>query len=175
VSGNSLKTWSAGDILTASDINAHPVQQTWVVKSADESVTSTTTVQNDDHLVLPVLASTRYWLEAFLIYDGAVGGDIKLGWSFPSGATMRWYGGGMADSATVDNNAATNQFCSAINQTMPFGCFATANPDAVHIRGNLLVASTAGNMQLQWAQLTSSGTATKIYAESLLRLTRLVP
>ena len=41
-----------------------------------------------DHLVLAVSANTDYWMEAFIVYDGANGGDINLAWSVPAGSIM---------------------------------------------------------------------------------------
>ncbi len=39
--------------------------------------------------------------------------------------------------------------------------------------GTVVSSSTTGNLQLQWAQNTSSGTATKVHAKSWLILDRI--
>ena len=40
------------------------------------------------------------------------------------------------------------------------------------MRGSIVVSTTAGNVQLKWAQGTSSGTGTIVHAQSSLKLQR---
>src|SRR5574341_1924364 len=87
-----FKTFGTGTLLPASDLNTYMVQQNFVRKTADESVTSSTTLQDDDHLVIAVEANTNYFIEAFLIYDGDAAGDFKFTFSVPAGATLALVG-----------------------------------------------------------------------------------
>ncbi|GAA2915142.1 hypothetical protein GCM10010478_12780 [Streptomyces erythrogriseus] len=59
-------------------------------KTADESVVSTTTLQNDNHLLLPVAVNATYTLFLMCIFSGATTGDIKFDWTVPSGTVLRW-------------------------------------------------------------------------------------
>ena len=93
-------TFVDDESLTASNVNKYWIQQAHIIKSADETVTSSTTFQNDDELLVPLLANTQYWLEFMLIYDGIQAADIKIQWTYPSGTTMDWTHGGLGTSAT---------------------------------------------------------------------------
>src|SRR5690348_15724965 len=63
-----------------------------VIKGADESVTSSTTLQNDDALLVTLTANATYVFSLFLNYQGGTQGssDIKVAWTFPTGTTMRY-------------------------------------------------------------------------------------
>ena len=60
-------------------------------KTLDETVTNSTTLQNDDALLVSLAANAVYLFAVLLDYEGAaVGtGDLKYGWGVPTGATMR--------------------------------------------------------------------------------------
>src|SRR5687767_8458817 len=93
-----LRKPAGGDLVTvAADINAsmdiidaelddhedrldvieglNPQANTFIYKAADESVTSSVTLQNDNHLNSPTLAAGTYVLEWCLQVDGADAGD----------------------------------------------------------------------------------------------------
>lgn len=143
-----------------------------VVKAADESVTSSTTVQNDDHFIIPVEANSSYILDGFVHYDGAFGaGSLKMDWTIPSGATMYWSPfGNQADQTTqkLDSNA------SSATSAISVGTYGTGgNHTCFAPLGYITTSSTAGNLQFRWAQNSSNGTATTVYSGSWFRLRRL--
>ena len=159
----------AGDEITADIISA--IAPLCVIKSADESVTSSTTLQNDNQLLLPLLvANTTYKFECYLDYEGGTAGssDLKWTWSVPSGATLRY-------QASFVNISGNQQVATTLKDT-DTGIAETATAGvlkAVLMVGTLLVGSTTGTLQLQWAQNTSSGTATIVHAQSELTLWRI--
>src|SRR5687768_936400 len=56
----------------------------------DESVTSSTTLQNDDELFLPVKANARYELRMVLVVaQAATGVGITYDWTVPTGTILR--------------------------------------------------------------------------------------
>jgi hypothetical protein len=57
-----------------------------VVKDADESVTSSVTLQNDDDLFLPIKANLRYRFEMYLYVNSTGAGGFRQNWTLPSGA-----------------------------------------------------------------------------------------
>lgn len=149
----------------------------FVRKTANESVTSSATLQNDDHLLLQVAANATYLLELFLIYDGDVtvgAGDIQIGFTFPAGATIDWTPGGITTGATTQSASVklSHQSTGAGEGVGSVGTGA-GNRVVARATGILQVAGTAGTLQLQWAQLTSSATATTVLANSFLRLKRI--
>jgi hypothetical protein len=157
-----------GQVLTASDVNNYFVDA-YILKTADESVTSSTTLQNDDVLVLPVLANATYDFYMYLDYEGGTLGasDLKLSWSNPVSSTMRYQcsgigtGGGWIGDVTRQGS-----------DTYAVGTNGAGNLKAVTFFGTMITAGTAGPMQFQWAQNTSSGTATKVHAQSCFALMR---
>jgi len=158
-------------VLTASDVN------NWFVpvfkyKAADESVTSSTTLQNDDDIALSVAASATYRLAAYFIYEGGTLGssDMKIGWTFPSGLTMAYGHIGMTTAGAV--NEASVATSSDQTNSPAFGSDGAGQNRAAYLFGMVFVSTTAGTLQLQWAQNTSSGTATKMKKGSWVELQR---
>src|SRR5438045_1226145 len=160
---------SVGDVLTASFVN------TWllplaVTQPTSESLASSTALQNDDHLVLAVAASATYEFTCQVFFIAAASpGDIKWTWSVPAGAAITYQnlhneggGTGVGNSALAYGDTDT-----------PFAAGGGSPTEAMRMTGTLTVAGTAGNVQLRWAQNTSSGTATQVRANSQLILRRI--
>ncbi|MFI9558881.1 hypothetical protein [Nonomuraea endophytica] len=168
-----IKDFQVGVPPSAADINRYFQQRAHVIKAADESITSSTTLQNDDHLFLTVSANTDYWVEAMIRYDGPTGGDLKIGWSVPTGATLEWTSNGLATAATSTaddlwrrrRTATTDEIVGAVGA----GTDLLAMPE-----GLLRVGANAGTLRLRWAQGTSSATATRVFLRSLLMISRMV-
>lgn len=140
----------------------------FVRKTADESVQSSTTMQNDDHLVLAVASSTTYLMEARLACDGSngtAGPNLAVTWTVPTGATMRW-GTEDVTLGSVDRWAALFDDVMTFNHTSYIG-----TDVLVSLYGILIVSTTAGNLQLRWAQLDSNANATRLFTGSSLKLT----
>jgi hypothetical protein len=146
----------------------------YVRKTANESVTSSAVLQNDDHLLLQVAANATYLLELFLIYDGDAAGDIQIGFTFPAGATIDWTPGGLTTGATQQSGSVKLAHVST-GAGEGVGAVGTGAGNRVVARatGILQVAGTAGTLQLQWAQLASSATATTVLANSWMALRRI--
>jgi len=163
-----VPTWTVGQVLTASDVDTWFVPLA-VVKPTSESVTSSTTLQNDDHLVLAVAANASYEFSCQLFYIAAAGGDIKWTWSVPAGSAITYQalhneGGGVGLS-----NA-----CLAYGDTDVITAAGGGSPvECVRMTGTLNTSSTTGNVQLRWAQNASSGTATQVRGNSSLILRRI--
>lgn len=159
----------AGHIVTVADFT----EQIFALKTADESISSSTTLQNDDELRVAVVAGAKYTMEAFLIYTGAAdpAGGLKLGWTGPSGATMKWANFGVTQnvSPTLVNY---NVVVESIGGGRGVGTNGAAEMSSRPC-GQLTVSSTAGNLQLQWAQGTSNATATVVKAGSWIKIVRI--
>lgn len=143
-----------------------------VAKTSDQSVTSSTVLVNDTALTVPVAASATYLVEWSLVTDGNASGDLKYAFTGPAGATMTWESEGLLTTDTTNvARAATD--VAAIGTTVSHGTIASGTNSRVDGRGVLTVAGTAGNLQMQWAQATSNGTASKVKAGSYLKVTRI--
>lgn len=130
-------------------------------KPADQSVTSSTTLVNDNFFTWVLDASTRYAVELFLAYTGDPAGNLKTGWGVPAGTTMTWNATGL-DTGLAYKNAAN----IAAASTTAFGAASTSLGRLAHITGTILTDTTAGSFTLRWAQNTSNAAATIVRAGS---------
>lgn len=140
-------------------------------KTADESVASSTTLQNDDVLLFPI-AANREWIAEFHLTagDAISTTGIKLSVAVPAGATLRFAFAIMGDKGESHGNTSTATATPIIAIITDF-----TNTGSVIIKGQVWVlnSTTAGNVTLQWAQNTSSATALKIHKGSFLSATKL--
>lgn len=169
------RTWVTNEVVTAAIMNAHVRDNLnaingFVRKSADESVASSTVLQNDDHLFLPLAANGTFVVEGLLVYNGqtfAAGpGDLKVDWTLPAGATMRWVRNGPGSNTPngIDLVVTDNATIRAL------GTYGAATDVGASFRGWITTGATAGTLQMRWAQNASTGVATTIRTGSFLRL-----
>lgn len=153
----------AGQKVRASDFRSVRVKS----KAAAESVTSSTTLQNDDDLVIPTLeVGKSYSVWAFLAASGAAAGDIKTSWSWAGTATKfsRSCLGpttGTTDITNTSMRAARHGAATAI----PYGLDGSLE-SLIMEQLTIETVTVAGSLQLQWAQNTSSGTASTLNTTS---------
>jgi hypothetical protein len=167
-------TFADDQVLTAAATNRFFVQQHSVIKSADETVTNSTTFQNDDELVVPLLANSQYFIEFFLIYDTIQAADIKIQFTGPAGCTFDWSHGGLGTSATTSVGAVSRNYRNIGGTGTIGGPAAAAGTNAVIPgEGRAVTAGTAGNLQLQWAQNTLNVTGSVMKIRSVIIAQRL--
>lgn len=135
-----------------------------VAKTADESVASSTALQDDNDLVL-ALGANQIWQVKLVLRAVSASGTpmLKTGFTVPAGATI----GGVA----IGPNAANTDDSRPVTEAavLDFLLPATAIFEMV-----VVTAGTAGNFKLQWAQNTSNATATVMKAGSILLAHRVV-
>lgn len=169
-----FKTFADDEVLTYDVVNRYFVQQTSVIKAADETVTSSTTLQNDDHLSVSVLANSQYFVEFFIIYDAIQAADIQIGWSGPSGASFDWTHGGLALSTTSTSGSVSRLYRTLSDIGTIGGPSSTSGTNAIIPgEGRLVTAGSSGSLTFRWAQNTSSATGTVVKANSVLIVQRL--
>lgn len=139
-----------------------------VRKSSDQVVTSSTVLVNDTALVLPVGASSVWKFEFDINVQGS-SGNFKYGFTFPTGGDLRTM------AVHVDSSAAIQDFHSTLSAASgtATGTATTVGGPAPKVRslpvtGVFVNSTTAGNVTLQWAQQSSSATATTVKANSSL-------
>jgi hypothetical protein len=127
-----------------------------VTKTADQAATqNSTTFQNDNTLSFAVNANTTYVFDAWIpVNDSNTGADLKYTFTAPTSSTlliMTSYStsGTPSTGQTICNITASAQSCAntAVNLTNHF----------IQVRGYVGVAGTAGTVQFQFAQSTSTG------------------
>lgn len=142
----------------------------FVRKTTSETVTSSTTLQNDDTLVLAMAATGVYEVAINVRYDGATGGDLKIGFSAPAAASFNFNAVAMSTTAALYTDDQT--FIGELTSTPTFGCLGVGTVAGCLIQGLLVGGGTAGNFQFQWAQGTSSATSTRVFGGSYMTLRR---
>ena len=141
----------------------------FVYKTADESVTSSITLQDDNHLVFAVEASSLYVAKYTLYYaNGDAASDAKFGWTVPAAATfLAGFAG--AGAASTDPTAATSMSTAYITTGSNVIGVMSANA-RVSVEAIFTISATPGNVTLQWAQNASSGTALTLKAGSFVEV-----
>jgi hypothetical protein len=139
-----------------------------VRKSANQSITSSTTLTNDSQLKFAIGANETWVFYANLQPQSTAGGiHIKYAFTYPAGATLVW--------------SPPNVVCNSDGVIrLGEGCTGTTsvsmNVDNLirpqFIMGSILNGGTAGDLQLQWAQVTSSATAMTMNAGSMISGTK---
>lgn len=145
-------------------------------KTADEQVSTSTVMQNDNHLFLSVEANSVYKVQGFLMQS--VGGtvvDIRVDFTFPSGCT--WYGGGIGPHLGITAvSSGEAEFAGVQDGSSPSGVTiygSNSTPSTILIAALLVTGGTAGTLQLRWAQGTSHATATVLKEGSWLHLQKM--
>lgn len=163
-------TYSVGQVLTANDVNV------WFLdivrnKPTDEGPITTTTLQNDNDLILPLAANSSYELDGYLFATGAAIGtaDIKLGLTVPAGTTYHFTTQGYAAAVGTpvpDMSAARSSGTAAMGVN-------GGSSSPVIIKGQVTTSSTSGNLTLQWAENTGNASGTSVLAGSWLKVRRI--
>lgn len=159
--------YKAASTSTWAQTSSTVVASTLVVKAADESVTSSTTLQNDNHLFFPIAANEVWLVTGTYFMDSAsTSPGAKLGLAVPAGCSVLW------------NNS--ERWSWQVSETMNTGLIesgtyglATINAgaylgDPAMFKYLVRNGSTAGNFQLTWAQLASNASATTMRRYSTL-------
>lgn len=160
-----LATGTAGQVLTSGGAGANPswdnVSFSGLIakaKTADESITSSTSLQDDDDLFFAIGANETW---AFAVFSACVAGlgGLKYAFSVPAGATA--YGGDYTGSVTKQ---------IALDLTTGTGSSNSITATSIQpiIAGYCANSSTAGDVRFRFAQNASSGTATAIKRGSIL-------
>jgi hypothetical protein len=151
-------------------------------KAANQTAPSTTFV-DDTHLQV-TLVPGEYFVDAWLHASGSTTGDIQVRWDFggtlseagrmchgPTRATTSTEGGTAASPVTAATTVGVNRMSThAITTAVPYGLDGSNNSG---IWEHLSLKVTAGGLlKMQWAQETSSGTATQLSSASHLRIER---
>lgn len=133
--------------------------------TSDFSKTSDTTLADITGLSFTIAASEIWEFRASIHYDGHSSGDVKFAVTVPSGAIGR-YGivtpagaPGLTDAA-IGTDISSNITITGVDQTAT-------------IHGVVVNSTNAGTVQLQMAQNTSNGTATRMFAHSAIVATKI--
>jgi hypothetical protein len=137
------------------------------IKTVDESVISTTALQNDDDLAFLSLQPGEYVLEAMIPWDAATAADFK--WQLTFSGTLDWsrlaYASSRDSAASPPNELGGVQIGSPITLAGD----GVGSVQGLTLRGGFSV-NAAGDLRFQFAQGTSNATNTTVRAGANLAL-----
>ena len=128
----------------------------YIKKTTDQVVTNSTTLVDDTDLKFPVYEYNSYYFVANIEFTSGTTSDIKLAFTVPSGAVLRWGPiNGMkvdpAGSIVVQGQETTS------GNAISFGYASVGSRQLITVTGYVeCSAGENGNLQLQWAQNTAS-------------------
>lgn len=141
---------------------------TEVIKASDETVSGSTSLQDDNELLFTPASGTFYEVEVDLIYASPVGGStpdivVSVG-EDATGTRGTFIGYGLNNGESAAN--ATVMSSDNTVATVNFGTAAAGAKHLVRLRGWLL--GNGGTFKVRWAQRIVNNT-TVVYANSRLR------
>jgi len=128
------------------------------VKSADETLDTDTTLQNDDDLLLALSANKVYHIQILLFVNSPSAANFKMQFTLPSGASGIMVNGDWQWASLVITQSVT----TADTVTT------TGNDQCIASYMTVTTTGTPGNITLQWAQNISDGGTTTVKAGSML-------
>jgi hypothetical protein len=125
-----------------------------VVKTTTEDVTSSTTLQNDDELAVAMAANSVYSVTMVLeVQAVSLTPDFKFDFAIPTGADGAYtFNSCLSGGSSYGTIGASADWTT--DQTVSLGSSGTRTIIVLH--GTVVTSSTAGDLQLRWAQNTSS-------------------
>jgi len=158
--------WTASEVVTATKLDQVSVD--YVLKSADEDLNLSTTLQNDNHLAYTVAATGTYiadlWLYAKSAANGA--GDINVGWSFPTG-TLHYsaVGLGLTLASGNDGTVTPPTILNATSGVSVIGLGLSTATLLIQVHAHF-VATATGTLQFMWGQNSSNANNSTVKAGS---------
>ncbi|HVE27783.1 MAG TPA: hypothetical protein VNC22_20395 [Sporichthya sp.] len=135
-------------------------------KTTNETVNNSSTLQNDDEIFLAVEASCVYHFELRISSDSGTTPDLKLGFTYPTGTTIRWSG------VDADTAGAVRITGGLTETSVPAVVGGTPSVFASYYSGVVITGVNAGTLQLQWAQNSANLSNSIVQAGSYLLLQR---
>ncbi len=138
-------------------------------KTADESVTSSDALQDDNHLVGYTLEAGEYYsIEGYFAWDQNVG-NIKFFLDFDNQPqVLEWN-----VIASAANGVRDSDHTSSVVGVLLLASLTDGQSASGHVKGGFQAhATTGGTVDLQWAQQISSGNSTTMLDSSWLKITK---
>jgi len=163
----------AGEVLTKAKMDKRtPITK---IKTAPQTISSSITLVDDNHLFAEVEANAVYRVILNLKMYGPTAGDLRVSWSVPSGTSAgsrHCFGAATGVSSARDTliRATRNNWTDVV----PYGTDTASTTARNHVyEDNLLkTGGSAGTLQLRWAQNSSSASTTTV-ADGMLVVRRL--
>lgn len=136
---------------------------TYVYKTADETVNNSVALQDDDHLFFTTVANGIYAFAAYVTVTGGTASDFKFQWVEPDGTFS------FMVAASGANNSQHNESTAALTVPVTAGTLITA----VAFVGVIVAGGAGGTFKLQWAQSVAQVEDTVVKTGSWLKYKKL--
>ncbi len=148
------------------------------VKTADESVNNSTSLQNDDHLTINLGSSQRWAVEMFLhITQGALNAGLTFDFSAPANTAGSYLARNYQSLGANDLNPSDNVLGSTdltVDAVWDTQFQSTsANPNMMNVWATVNTSGTTGSLTFRWAQRAGVANNTTIHANSWMKAVRL--
>ena len=150
------------------------------VLGSEQTVNNTTTLTTLTDFTYALVANATYVAEFVLIYLSGTTPDVKFKWdiSSVSGCTIEWgqTGASAINAAAPSGGGAITTYNSMHDQTQTMALAGQGtgadNKVVVPVFATIHNSTTAGNLNLQWAQNTADASDTKLLVGSYMKITR---
>lgn len=128
-------------------------------KMNDESVTSSTVLQDDDELKLALAANKTYIIDGVIFASStSATPDIIIAFMGQTGSNIRIGYTNDVNEMVLDSGDQSSRINLPGN-----------TPTSIHIKGTVVTSGTSGDFKLKWAQATSNANPTAVMAGSYIR------
>lgn len=173
LSDGNFATLAGAETLTSKTLDSPVITGigavSWTAKAADETVTSSTALQNDNHLSASIPANGTYAFRLVLFGTCASATpDLKMAFTSPAG-TLLW--GTLAPDVASNVTGATSTYRTQTGSgnTLSVG----AGTDFMVVVEGTFVATATGTLQFQWAQDVSNASGVTLKLGSTMRVERI--
>jgi hypothetical protein len=163
--------FSAGDVPTALQVNSWFVNAQFARKTANESVSSSIALQDDDHLFVTVEANAAYHVTLVLFVASQTANDFRFNFSGPSGFAFNYIANGQELAAGAGLYKDDTCFVGDATADQPIGGMGGITAPG-HIEGVLTTGGSAGTFRLRWAQWVSGASGTTLLTNSFMTARR---
>ena len=132
------------------------VETLFAVKTVEECLASSTTMQNDDELLLAIGANEIWHFTCPILFDAHASPDIKFTFTGPSGSVISF-----APLGSISNDLAGGDEWDVAGLGVDVQMMVT-------LGGVIKTAGTPGSLRLRWAQQVSHGTPVCVHPGSML-------
>ena len=132
-----------------------------IVKEADETVTNSNTVQDDNELLFAVAANEVWQFEGVLLLSAHPTPDFRVTFTGPTGAVGSF--AAAYSTGALDESVSSD----ALGNVLSFA--AASQGTVLRFWGGIHNGANAGNLQLKWAQNTPDANNTKVLAGSYIK------
>lgn len=165
--------WAAGRTASAASPIGEPL---FKYKAAHTDRPSTTTLTDDPDLTMPLDANAVYVVEFHLHYAATDTARFRTAWTVPASAVGTRSSVGPDQGVILSSTSAGGAGRWGVHNfgtTATYGTRDSATNQCAAMEEATVITTTAGTCALQWSQVTSSATATRLAQGSWMRAVRL--